>query len=291
MSLSRHGYWLAFALTLIACGGETLSTEDGTSGGPNGTWVSIPTTPEPAFPDDDPNFQPVSKKVPAGSSSGTSSGTSGTSGGTWDSGTSSSSSSSSSGSSGAIYGGPFLSNDIDDPEVATVCVDRAAAKSSYAIVPADARIPPGFHLSVTRDLTEHRYGDGVYRTKFTLFFRGAPDIVEDEEYGRTRFEEMRWLNVHLDAAVSNPNAFTVGQPQEVAIGWGWDDERYTCSRDGSSSYWFDGELLPYERGVVTLTRRDATGLSGTIDIGTKKLTFDAPFGETYPGEDGICCLK
>lgn len=182
-------------------------------------------------------------------------------------------------------------NDIDNPEVATVCADRASAKSSFTFTPAVPSISPDAKVTVTRDLTEHRWGDGIYRTKLTLFFHTSKTFV-DPTYGETRRESVSSINIHLDSSVSQPGAFTVGQPQTVTIGWGDGDPTFLCDRSGYSSYWVGAEALPYESGVVTLTRRDGAGLAGTIDIGGKQtLSFDAPYGESYPGEEGICCLK
>lgn len=249
------------------------------------TWVPVQVIPEKQGFDDD-GFTPVSKKV-TGPSASSSSSSGGPPSDVWDGSTSSS-------SSGYVPPPPGeswpMANDIDMPDLAKVCADREAAKGSYTFVPADGSVPADAHVSITRDLTEHRYGDGLYRTTFTVMFRDAKKY-DDAEHGRTRAESLSWLNVHLDSEVSHPNAFSIGAPQEVAIGWGAGDDRFSCSLDGLASEWSNGERLPYEKGIVTLTRRDATGIGGTIDVGARKLTFDAPFGESYPGEDGICCLR
>jgi hypothetical protein len=288
--LRARSLWI-FGVFLVACGGQSVLPADGADdsssaiANPDGgtsKWVPVPFSPEPAGPiDDDPNFQPVSIKMPASSGAK---------------------------DSGApaplppppppppddadVPWGPPMANDIDDPEIATICADRAAAKGSFTFTPAVDGIGENAHVSSTRDLTEHRWGDAIYRTTFTLFFRDA-EIYEDPSYGATRFESVSWLDVHLNSPVSRPTAFTVGQPEAVEIGWGDGDQSFMCARDGYSSLWSDAEALPYQPAIVTLTRRDATGLAGTIDIenGKRTLTFDAPFGETYPGADGICCLK
>jgi hypothetical protein len=297
--LRARSLWI-FGIFLAACGGQSVLPGDGADdssaiANPDaGTskWVPVPFSPEPEAPfDDDPNFHPVSIKMPASSSVDASAPSSSGSSG------SSSSSSSSGGypppppNDDAPWGPPMV-NDIDDPEVATVCADRAAAKGSFTFTPAVDGIGESAHVSSTRDLTEHRWGDATYRTTFTLFFREA-DIYDDPSYGATRFESLAWLDVHLNSPVSQPDAFTVGKPEAVEIGWGDGDQSFVCGRDGYSTYWSDAEALPYQAATVTLTRRDATGIAGTIDIGNGKqtLTFDAPFGETYPGADGICCLK
>jgi hypothetical protein len=283
--LRARSLWI-FGVFLTACGGQSVTSADGRDGssaihdadGGTSKWVPVPFSQEPQAPvDDDPSFQPVSIKMPASSGA--------------DAGTSSSPDDYPLGDADAPWAPPRM-NDIDDPEIATVCADRAAAKGSFAFVPAVDGIGENAHVSSTRDLTEHRWGDAIYRTTFTLFFRDA-EIFDDPDYGATRFESLSWLNVHLNSPVSHPDAFTVGQPEAVEIGWGDGDQSYVCARDGYSSYWSDAEALPYQKAVVTLTRRDATGLAGTIDIenGKQKLTFDAPFGEAYPGADGICCLK
>lgn len=286
---------LVLALAAAACSGSSRPEEDATSSssssGGSQQWIPVPggTSGSSSWGKDD--FQPVSIKVPQ-PSTGTAPGNDE---GDWYGGGSSS-------SSGGPWGDPPpadpywrspLANDLVMPEIAPVCAARDAAKGSYVMTPAEPQLPEGHRISITRDLTEHRYGDGVYRSGFTLLFRSAPDKLATDDHGAMRIESLAWLNIHLDSVESHPEAFAVGQTQEVAIGWGTGDSIYACAEDGISTDWANGESLPLEKATVTLTRRDATGIAGTLELPGRgeTLTFDAPFGESFPGEDGICCLR